>query len=72
MKPMDEAVFYTETVSALGADPLNGETEADKELREVSARHAANMRAVKEVVSTDWGRLGVTPTPTPRKRKAAR
>lgn len=73
MKPQrDEARAYAETVEALGNDPLSGETETDKQLRISSAQLSAGMKALKETVTTDWGKLAALPAVAPIKRKVSR
>lgn len=68
VKTQDDAVIYGETLRDLVVgDPLGGETEADKELRESSAKHAENMLALKEVVTRDWSKMSV-PTAGRQKR----
>lgn len=70
---MDEAVIYSEILADRGVeDPLGGETPADKELRETSARWEKNRLALQEIVTQDWGKIptAAAGTPPPRKRKA--
>lgn len=74
MKQMDEAVFYAETLRDLVVpDPLGGETQADKELREASARWRESKAALSEIVTLDWNKMPVPASAkTPRKRVRAR
>lgn len=73
MKKLDDAVIYNEIMNDLVVeDPLGGETQADKELREVSARHTSNMRALKEIVVKDWGQIPVAPAKAPPRKRAKR
>lgn len=70
---MDDAVLYDAVLRDLAVpDPLGGETPADKELRETSARWEKNRLALQEIVTQDWGKIptAAAGTPPPRKRKA--
>lgn len=73
MKQMDDAVIYNEVLEDLVvADPLGGETQADKELRESSARWEKSRLALQEIVTQDWGKIPAAAAGTPPSKRKAR
>lgn len=75
MKTQDEARIYQEIQNDLVVpDPLGGETQADKELREASAKWRESKAALSEIVTRDWDKMAVpvAAEKTPRKRARAR
>jgi hypothetical protein len=70
MRLTADAVFYNEVLRELAVpDPLGGETPADKQLRESSAKYDASRLAQKELITADWDQRPAAPK---RKRKVHR